>query len=93
MRRLALLLALSACAEVPEFQGTETDARDASYPDLVAIAPILGQAATLAQAPGPQTSDARLAALRTRAGGLRGAVIAPEDAARLRAGVRTGALQ
>lgn len=91
---LICLFVLTACTEFPALEGTIAPAQaNAPYPDLVPLAPLIAQAnagsAAQDSAQNAQAAlDPRLAALRARAARLRGPVIPPAQAARMRRGVR-----
>jgi len=70
---LALFLALAACSQFPELDGTiPADLENADYPDLVPLEPLLARAAPVIADPVETTEalDARAAALRARANAL-----------------------
>lgn len=88
---LPFLIALAACAQFPELDGTVSpDLANAPFPDLVPLAPLFAQANTTARnAPEvASTLTPRLAALNARAARLRGPVLSAADRARLIRGVR-----
>lgn len=96
-RRFALFflataaLALSACTQFPDLEHTRTDAlKDAEYPALVPIEPILAAIEPPGTLPDETTAgiNTRLAALRGRAEGLRGDVLSADDKRRLAEGLR-----
>lgn len=86
-----LLFALTACTEFPALDGTvPPSVSDAPFPALVPLAPLIAQAA-VADRGGADAQAAltpRLAALRARAAGLRGPVIAAPTRTRMTRGVR-----
>jgi len=70
---LALFLALAACTQFPELEGTiSPDLENADYPDLVPLEPLLARAAPAIADPVETTKalDTRVAALRARANAL-----------------------
>lgn len=74
MRQLLTLLCLSACAEFPSLEDTITQAdRDAPYPTLSSIEPVLTQAQSATAASTQIEADlrSRVAALQARAARLR----------------------
>jgi len=81
---LPFLIALSACAQFPELDGTiAPELENAPFPDLVPLAPLFAQAdATSDNAPDVE------AALIARAARLRGPVLSTAERARLTRGVR-----
>ena len=85
----AVFTALSACNEFPELDQTvDSDARDASYPDLVPIDTI--QSGIPDQQIEPETQDeldARVDRLKARADRLSGAVIDDATQERMQAGI------
>lgn len=96
MSRLAvcLILALGACARPPALESTVTDAdAGAPYPRLLPLDEVLaGLPAPDGAAEAPDLSG-RIAALRARASGLRGAVVAGGARARMDGGVDTSTLR
>ena len=91
---LLSLIGLAACADVPALEDRiDAAARDAPYPALINIDPLLAQASTATPALAiEQDVTARAAALRARANRLRGPIIAPGLRARMARGVNTSAL-
>ena len=88
---LPFLIALSACAQFPELDGTiAPELENAPFPDLVPLAPLFAQAdATSNNAPDVEAAlTPRLAALIARAARLRGPVLSTAERARLTRGVR-----
>jgi len=88
-----LAAALSACTQFPELDVTvPASAKNAPFPELKPLEPLLAPGSRLASdnAQTEATLAARVAALRTRAAGLRGNVIDPQTRTRMRAGVDTG---
>lgn len=84
---LPLMVALAACTQFPELDGTVApDLAQADFPDLVPLEPLLNARAPVIADP-EQTSatlDARVAALRARAAALqRGAVVDAQTRQRL----------
>jgi len=81
---IALAFSLAACADFPELDATITpEMRRADFPRLATIS-------ELQNTPEPRITEAtqaglqaRIAALRARAGRLRGAVVGPEAQERL----------
>jgi len=93
---LSLLLGLGACAEFPSLDDRiSATARDAPYPRLTNIDPLLAQASTPVPATNPVAQDinARIARLTQRANTLRGPIIEPATLARMRRGVDRTALR
>ena len=73
---LALIILLTGCAEPPVLPDPVVAAdRNAAYPVLVPLGPILAAAAEPGNADPAAGIDARVAALNARAGALRGPVI------------------
>ncbi len=68
MRRLALLLALTACSEVPEPGAIAPEPRPQAWPEIVPLGPLLEE--VRAAAPAGET-DPETDALLTRAEALR----------------------
>lgn len=97
--QIIVLIALVACTPRPQLNGTiDAAARNAPYPVLVPLAPLLAQAdaaaATSQITPASVADfDARIAALHARAIRLRGPVISAATRARMRAGINTSALR
>jgi hypothetical protein len=83
------LLGLGACADVPVLEDRiDQAARDAPFPALINIDPLLAEAN--AAPPAAQITsnvNAQIASLRARANRLRGPVIAAPDRARMARGV------
>jgi len=93
---LLFLLAVAACTQFPELDARVGAAdRSAAFPALLPAGPII--AAANAVGPNAQAAnagpDARIAALRQRAQGLRAPVIPAPVRARMIQGVDRGALQ
>ncbi len=84
-----LCLALTACTQFPELDGTVApDVENADFPALVPLEPLLAANAPVIANPEQttQTLEARVAALRARAGALqRRAIVDPGTRQRLRA--------
>lgn len=89
-------LILAGCTTFPELDGTvDPSLRGAPYPDLVPLSGLLAQADAGTNR-GPEIEadmTSRIAALRARAAGLRGAVIPASVRARMLGGVNTAALR
>ena len=83
MRALAPLLLLAACAEFPALDARLAGEAEAAPPALLPLGPLLARADLLAGAAPPGGLEARAAALAARAAALRGAVLSPEERARL----------
>ena len=86
-----LLLLTGACTQFPELDERVTPELEAAdYPALVPIDPILTAERTTGAAPAQETAaiDARVAALRSRAAALRGAVLSGAEEQRLAQGSR-----
>jgi hypothetical protein len=86
-----LLLALSACSQFPELDGTiAPDQSNTPFPDLVPLAPLIAQAGVTntAGATAAAGLSPRLANLRARAARLRGPVIPAPIRTRMLRGVR-----
>lgn len=83
-----LCLALCACTQFPELDGTVTpDLENADFPDLVPLEPLLARTQPVVANPVQTTQalEARLSALRARARVLQGRSIVDSDTrARLR---------
>ncbi|SLN27939.1 hypothetical protein [Roseisalinus antarcticus] len=93
---ILLCCALQAgCARFPALDSRLTEAdRNAPYPALVPIGPILEQAAEASGEADPAAGlDARAAALRNRAAGLRSPVVPDETRRRMGRGIDTTALR
>ena len=90
---LIFFLALGACTQFPELDETVgPEAEAADYPALVPLEPILAEAAAAPER-NAQTEDAleaRTAALRARAAGLRQGVVDDETQERMKRGVAGG---
>jgi hypothetical protein len=87
---LLAVAALAACTQFPELEGTvRPELRDAPYPALVPLEPILASVppATVDPVEVADGLEARRAALRNRANAIRGAVIDPAARNRLDEGV------
>ena len=85
--RLLPLCLICACAPFPQIETGDAGAlRDASFPSLVPIDEIL-DAAPDATPPPTADLDARIAALRARANGLRGPVIDAGTQGRMQRGI------
>lgn len=91
---VTLTAVLTGCATFPAIDTANSD-RNAPYPALVPLGPLLAQAAihgpdqtALNTGPG-----SRIDQLNARANGLRGQIIDPAVRARMQAGVDTTALQ
>ncbi len=84
IKPLVLVSLLAGCAGAPTLPGDATDAdRNAPYPVLVPLGPILA-AAAVPGTPDPSAGiDARVAALNARADALRGPVLDPATASAL----------
>ncbi len=88
---MAVLLVLAACSERPDLESTITDAaRDAPWPDLVPLEPLLAASAPPRERTGaPETGlAARRDRLQQRAQRLNAAVVDADTRSRMRAGVR-----
>ena len=86
--------ALFACTAFPELDGVTVAAdRNAAYPALVPLEPLIRQANAATQTritpASVATLDSRIVALRDRANGLRGPVIDPATRTRLTRAIRT----
>lgn len=93
---LSLLLVLGACAEFPSLDNRiSTTARDAPYPRLTNIDPLLAQASIPVPATNAVAQDvnARIARLTQRANALRGPIIEPATLAQMQRGVDRSALR
>lgn len=96
MKRSALILMFSAglatgCTQFPALDRTLTpELQDSDYPALVPLDPLLARAAQTGVEPVQATAaiDARVAALRSRAAGLRGSVLTGRERQRLAQGLR-----
>lgn len=88
---LILLVAVSACAQFPELDGTVAPSvANASPPDLIPLTALFAQANTSSQIVQTAQSDIapRLSGLRARADRLRRPVIDPATRSRMLRGVR-----
>lgn len=94
LRPLILTALLSGCTAFPALDLSVAD-RNAPFPALIPLGPVLAQAAALGDgAIDPVSgSDARIDNLAARAEALRGGIIDPATRARMQAGVDTTALQ
>jgi hypothetical protein len=91
---LVLLTLLTACAQFPALdEGVSEADRNAPYPTLIPLAPLIAQADALGGSVSNIGFDGRIATLNARAAALRGGIIDPATRARMRAGVDTSALQ
>jgi len=91
---LFVLIGLAACAEIPALEDRiDATARNAPYPTLINIDPLLAQAGQTASGTAiTQDMTARIAALRARANALRGPIIPASLRNRMARGVDTSAL-
>lgn len=82
---LLFALALSACADFPALDARMTEAdRNAPFPGLVPLGPLLAAADARAGSPPPAADlPGRIAALNARAAALRGPVIDAATTARI----------
>ena len=81
---IAGLALLAACVQVPTLDARLTAAdRNAAYPALIDIAPVLAAVDGRAAAPDLSGLDARIARLSARAAILRAPVLSAADRARL----------
>lgn len=89
----ASLLPITACADFPALDGTVSSAaRDAPFPTLIDIRPLVATAQAGNEP--PASLDSRITALQARAAALRASdVIASSDSDRLATGVGTTALR
>lgn len=91
-RSLLVFTLLAGCTDFPALEGTVSPAaRNADYPTLVSIEPMLQAAEAARLSPGATPAgdlNSRLARLRARARALRGPVIGAATLARMRAGIR-----
>lgn len=93
---IGLCAVLTACAQVPQLDGTiDAAARDAPFPTLTPIGPILAQAQATSQVSAADVGDisARIAALQSRAAILRRPVIDNATRAAMARGVSNAALR
>jgi len=93
---LFLLICLGACATFPELDDRiDAAARDAPYPTLTDITPLLMQANTRAPVDNTVAQDiaGRVSGLTARADALRGGIIEPSVRARMGRGIDTSALR
>lgn len=93
-RPLILTALLAGCTAFPVLDLPVAD-RDAPFPALIPLGPVLAQAAALDDGAGDPASglDARVDDLNARAAALRGGGIDPATRARMQAGVDSTALQ
>lgn len=93
---LFLLLCLGACAKFPQLDDRiDAAARDAPYPTLTDISPLLVQANTVVPGNTAVAQDiaGRVSGLTARANALRGGIIEQPVLARMRRGINTSALR
>lgn len=96
---IVLTLALiAACTQMPALDGRiDAAAREAPYPALLPLGPLLARASGGSRTVGSPDLSAdlprRLAGLERRARALRGPVMTAAERARLLAGIDIGALQ
>lgn len=84
------LIALAACTQFPELEGTVApELEKAAYPDLLPLEPILAQAVKSGVDPVQAEAglEGRLAGLRARADRLRGSVLSGPEKQRLERGL------
>lgn len=91
---LSVFVGLAACADVPALEDRiDATARDAPFPALINIDPLLAQTYAAPQSQAEVADmNARIAGLRARADRLRGPIIPASLRARMARGVDTTAL-